>query len=76
MKVLASSQADVGARDTSSKSKGEIITGSFGLTSVRTALVEWSINLGGLYPTHSILNHIEVAHISPLYFKCLNVSLL
>ena len=48
IKVLASSQADVGARDSSSKSKGEILTGAFGLTSVRSALVEWSINLGGM----------------------------
>lgn len=55
MKVLASSQAEVGAaaRESVSKSRGEGKEGSgngtnaFGLTPIRSALVEWSINLGG-----------------------------
>lgn len=39
--VLASSQTDIGGR-----SGGPQTTGAFGLTALRSALVEWSINLG------------------------------
>jgi hypothetical protein len=53
--VLASSQAEVGAatRESVGKSRGEgkegngSGTNAFGLTPIRSALVEWSINLGG-----------------------------
>ena len=53
--MLASSQAEVGAsnRESVSKSRGEGKEGNgsginaFGLTPIRSALVEWSINLGG-----------------------------
>eukprot|EP01034_Spumella_vulgaris_P030819 gene30819-38095_t len=40
--VLASSQADIGAKD-EGKSSGK---SAFGLTSIRSAMVEWTLNLG------------------------------
>ena len=45
--MLASSQTDVGARESKSRSEGKEGSGAFGLTAVRRAMVEWSINLGG-----------------------------
>lgn len=49
LQVLASSQTDVGARESKSRSEGKEKEGSaaLGLTAVRRAMVEWSINLGG-----------------------------
>ena len=52
LQVLASSQSDVGGRDNGSKGRGEGKEGGNGgvsLTPVRSALVEWSVNLGGTY---------------------------
>lgn len=47
LQVLASSQTDVGARESKSRSEGKEGSGALGLTAVRRAMVEWSINLGG-----------------------------
>jgi hypothetical protein len=53
--VLASSQAEVGTRDSKAERDGDRdgdrdrggTTGAFALSAVRSALIEWSINLGG-----------------------------
>ena len=47
LQVLASSQTDVGARESKSRSEGKEGSGALGLSAVRRAMVEWSINLGG-----------------------------
>ena len=50
LQVLASSQTDVGGRESKSRGEGKEGSGSLGLTAVRRAMVEWSINLGGETP--------------------------
>lgn len=44
--VLASSQTDLGSKDTGNDAKSRLNTGSFGITTVRSALVEWKVDLG------------------------------
>lgn len=47
LQVLASSQTDVGTRESKGRSEGKEGSGALGLTAMRRAMVEWSINLGG-----------------------------
>lgn len=61
LKVLVTSQSDneIKTRDKSSKSSSMETTGAFNLAAVRSALVEWKVDLGGKF-NDEILFQFEI----------------